>query len=140
MTPQRDAHYLGEAGCYFFSILRIAEVVTGNNIDAMVEYNTAFAMGDIEQDCFVNRPAELLSRLTGGKWAVMKGPADAPVPAGAMEILRFERVDNSTGKQLVTGHFVLGDGKGGVAFDPYGDSKTVREGHLVSKRIFALMA
>jgi hypothetical protein len=48
-----------------------------------------------------------------------------------IEILMFQRGNWK--------HFVAGDGKGHVAYDPYGISRAVTEGRLVSKRIFKIL-
>jgi hypothetical protein len=40
---------------------------------------------------------------------------------------------------MIYSHFVLGNGEGGVAYDPLGDSKTVALGALQSKRILKLI-
>ena len=45
-----------------------------------------------------------------------------------IEILRFESSYGS--------HFVVGDGGGHVAYDPWGVSRAVRQGRIESKRIF----
>jgi hypothetical protein len=49
------------------------------------------------------------------------------------EILHFERV---VGRGKIIPHFVAGDGLCHVAYDPWGVSKTVREGELRSRRVF----
>lgn len=46
-----------------------------------------------------------------------------------IEILFFKRPNRM-------GHFVAGDGNGNVAYDPMGRSLSVKEGDLISKRVF----
>lgn len=58
-----------------------------------------------------------------------------PLPE-EMEILRFERQTTGT----TYAHFVVGDGKGGVSYDPLDLSQTVAQGRLVSKRIVKRLA
>ena len=70
--------------------------------------------------------------LTGVAWTATKEPPDYQTVRGEQEILYFERKDT----MQTWGHFVVGDGFGVVAYDPYGDSQTVRKGALAGKRIF----
>lgn len=135
MTPleprQRIMEALGKAGCYFLSIIHLAEYCTKERIDAIEQFLIALSEGNVQQDCFVVRPEKILSDITGIGWGVKKVTADYMPGPDELEILRFERQDVGA----LIGHFVVGD-KGKVSYDPYGDSKTVREGKLVSKRVF----
>ena len=73
----------------------------------------------------------ILSLAGGGTWSVRHDATDYEPKHGEREILRFER-KTAAG---VLGHFVVGDGHGAVEWDPLGESRTVAEGKLVSKRI-----
>lgn len=136
MTPleprQRIMEILGKAGCYFLSIIHLAEYCTKERIDAIEQFLIALSDGNVQQDCFVVHPDKILSDITGIGWGAKKVTADYVPGPDELEILRFERQE--VGNQI--GHFVVGDGKGKISYDPYGDSKTVREGVLVSKRVF----
>lgn len=129
---QRDFEKIGAEGCYFLSMLNAAEKLTAHYIDPYQIYLKAIALHYMGDDCYVTDPAALMRLMTSVRWTVSKeSKAYQPTPK-EIEILRFERSDTTK----TWAHFVLGDGSGGVEYDPYGDSKTVRSGALVSKRIF----
>jgi hypothetical protein len=129
---QREFEKIGKTGCYFLSIVHLAELYTGKYIDAYDAYKAAIKGKTLRDDCFVLEPAALLRMLTGVAWAVTKEPKEYQATKGEQEILYFERNDT----MQTWGHFVVGDGFGLVAYDPYGDSQTVKKGALFSKRIF----
>jgi hypothetical protein len=134
MRPtQKLAEALGLAGCYFLSIVYLAEQLTGKPIDALRAFDEALRESAARPDAYLDDPAEILGQMAGGAWTVSKEAPDYQAKPGELEVLRFER---DTG----ISHFVAGDGSGRVAFDPYGDSRTVREGVLASKRIFRRQA
>lgn len=120
---QRDFEKIGAEGCYFLSILASIP----KNIDVYQAYTECIKDGLIKDNCFVNDPAAILERYWGGKWVVTKVGPDAQCPENGIEYLYFERPGH--------GHFVVGDGYGGVLYDPYGESKTVLVGKMKSKRI-----
>jgi len=129
---QKDFEKIAAEGCYFLSMHHAAEELTARYIDPYEVYLKAIALHYMGEDCYVTDPAALMQLMTSVKWAVYKEGKSYQPLTGDVEILRFERVETSK----TWAHFVLGDGTGAVAYDPYGDSKTVRSGGLVSKRIF----
>lgn len=135
-APQRAAAALGKGGCYVFCILKWAERLTGRVLDPLLEFVDAITRGRVDSAAFVWQAGALLADFTGGAWAVLKAgdgvdsmgraydlPLSYECKPGELEIDRYEAED-------LPGHFVLTD------WDPYGDSQAVREGLLVSKRIF----
>jgi len=132
---QKIAETMGKDGCYIFSLIYLAEKVSRTNIDALDVYRRALESGYIESDCYVREPVKLLEMLTGKKWAMVKGSSTYATKKDEFEILRFEY----TAGRSIIGHFVVGDGVGRVEYDPYGDSRTVRVGKLISKRVFWLV-
>lgn len=122
---------LGDEGCYELSLMFVAEAVSRREFDIVQMHKALLSLGLVREDCFVVNPAGVLEQLCGGQWSVTKEPAGYVTSPSEFEILRFERVDGRT----TVAHFVVGDGHGGVEFDPYEGSRTVREGKLVSKRI-----
>lgn len=136
MNPQPRqviAEQIGKYGCYFLSLIRAAEKIIGRRIDAIAIYEDVVKRGWMGPDCFMNRPNEVLGILTGEKWHVQHQSRLYKPKDGEIAILRFERKDPSGSLT----HFVLAGPDGQVVeYDPYGDSRTVREGELVSKRIF----
>jgi len=133
-SRQKDFERIGAEGCYFLSIVRAAERLHARYIDAYLAYIHALETQLIEEDCFVNDPAGLLGNLTEGKWSVTKEPADYKAKPGEIVILRYERKEPTK----TWAHFVLASTDGSkVEYDPYGGSKTVKDGVLVSKRVFS---
>ena len=129
---QKVMETLGKTGCYFLSIIHLAEYCTKERIDAIEAFLISLSADNVKQDCFVVRPHSILSDFSGVKWGMKKTVAEYTCAPEELEILRYERQDVGA----LVGHFVVGDGKGGVSYDPYGDSRTVREGKLISKRVF----
>ena len=148
---QKHMKRIGSDGCYFLSLLMVAERVTGLPVEPVAAYVAALASGDVAEDCTVLRPEALLARLCGGTWRVLwagdgkrsNGTAyDLPLShvcaVGEFDVLRYERpADRRLGETAPMPHFGLGDGHGGKVEggDPWGDSRTFREGKLVSRRI-----
>ena len=137
---QHKASNMGSGSCYFFSILKIAEDCGAGHLDAFREYENAIARGWMRADGFMERPADLISDLTGCKWIVLKAgvghelPLDYTLAPLEKEILRFERTQNGMSEAMV--HFVVGNGHNQVEWDPWENSATVANGKLVSRRIF----
>jgi len=132
MNAQTIAKRIGDNGCYFLSILHLAN----RENEAIGFYRQALAVGVMEDDCYILDPAKLLALVVGGKWVVLHKSADYATQSDEYEILRFER--KATTKTYA--HFVVGDGRGQVAYDPLDNSQTVALGKLISKRIFKRLA
>jgi len=135
---QVAAKHIGDSGCYFLSILKAAQGIGAMDIDypgeALAWYWCGIDKGWLGDDCLVIDGAALLSHLAAViAYTLHKESADYQAKPGDIEILRFEV--EKTG--ITYSHFVLGDGKGGVAWDPWPGSLTVRNGKLMSKRIFS---
>jgi hypothetical protein len=143
---------IGEAGCYFLCLLRLAEKLLSKFLDPFHFYILAIQGRYMRENCFLDEPADFLSTLVGGRWRMLKAgdgmdsagkPYDLPFSykpaADELEIDRYERIEAVAGKTILIGHFVVGDGVT-VDWDPYGKSRTVRDGKLVSKRIFRRIA
>jgi len=130
-STQKDLERIGKEGCYFLSLLAAIEHELTIHLDIYQVYLESLAAKYIEENCFVNSPEKIITVYLGGNWAVSKEDANYKTQPGQIEILRYERKEGMT----TWAHFVLGDGAGQVAYDPYGASATVRLGKLVSKRI-----
>lgn len=119
-------------GCYVHSIAKIAyeyESWSGrpSELNAIVE--EAVKVGVVTENMKVMYPDRLFEMFGLNVTFTQKHEEpDRICKDGEVEVLFF------TAGTLQ--HFVVGDGKGNVKWDPYGDSKTVREGSLKSKRIF----
>ena len=128
-------------GCYFMSVLFLAEEKTSKYIDqdeALAIFRAAKQTGIIGDDCYVKDPVSLF-RLAGVRISsVVKASKEIVPGPGGFELLHFHRnADTPDGmKNLAHDHFVAGDGNGNVAFDPMGRSNTVKYGFLENKRIY----
>ena len=129
---QRNAELVAEFGCYFLSILHLAEGIIGELIDPLRAYLYAREQDWITAECYVNEPSSILSYFSGARWRNTKEAAGYETRSGELEILRYELRETMTTKA----HFVVGDGAGNEQWDPYGNSVTVERGNIVSKRIF----
>jgi hypothetical protein len=142
--PQAAALAIGRTGCYFLSILKLAEKWGGPRRDALLEYENAVGRGTLGNDCMVLDAGRLLSILTNNGWTCLKAGPGHELPltyqcasAEELEILRYERpVEPGDTASSERAHFVVGDGQGKLSWDPYGESRTVRVGKVVSKRVF----
>lgn len=128
-SRQKVMKVLGEYGCYFLSLVQAAERLTGKRIDAVAAYLDALIKKRTDGEATMLDPAAVLSAMAGGMWTVRKETADYIPRDGEVEVLVFQ---NGTYT-----HFVLGDGTGGVLYDPLGNSNTVAHGRIIGKRIFA---
>lgn len=137
---QKLAKALGETGCYFFSILRLAEMEQALFHDPLYEAEIALSEGTMGADCFVKDAGRLLSSTTRQRWMCLKAgpghdlPIDYALKPGEREILRFELFVAPDSPPLA--HFVVGNGRNQVEWDPWPESRTVASGRLVSRRIF----
>lgn len=132
------AERVGRYGCYFLSILKLAEMAADitEGIDALRAYKKCLDLDLIEDDCYVRKPADIIFLYTGQEYEVFHAPADYETPMGQLEIVRYEWPRTME----TLSHFAVGDGMGGVGWDPLGSSQTVQYGRLVSKRIFRRIA
>lgn len=152
---QRRAAAIGKTGCYYLSILSLAEQLGAGKLDPLDLFDVFLSRGWVGQDAFMNDPAAILGFLTKQSWKIRKAgdgkdsagkPYDIPLAytlvAGEYEILRFERplLPNER-PSADTAHFVRGKGSGTldksrILWDPWIDSRAVSAGRLVSRRIF----
>jgi hypothetical protein len=132
----------GEAACYALSIIKIAEEVLGKELPCaesllrgveggFISYN--WNDGEDSSNFFVTRPAEFLSALTGKRCAVrvVKDPEEVrnwKAEGNEYTVQCWQR--EKTG--YVVTHFRR------PAWDSLTSSVTVREGKLVSLRVFTV--
>lgn len=137
MILQRDPRMREEIkknGCYLMSLLYLAnklanvplsaELIAGDLFDVFV------SSGWMTDECYVLNPDRILRYF--GVEAEYTGTHEKPERLCAhdeVEILFFRH-------PTAGGHFVVGDGAGHVAYDPWGVSRSATEGTLESKRIF----
>lgn len=121
---------LGEYGCYFLSLVRLSEKIRGKRIDAVAAFVIALERKWADKDATMLDPAAILSAMSGKRFTVRKEDAGYKAAPNEYEVLLFTNGSYS--------HFVLGDGNGNVEYDPLGKSRSVAEGKITGKRIFAL--
>lgn len=126
---------VGEAGCYALAIVKLAERITGDDMDVVKVLSDAVAKGYIyynkdntedNNNMMVIYPDILLSDLVGKKFGIKKVEYEYLPQTGEYVIYRWERV---TTKGTYS-HFRLPD------FDTLHDSQTVKYGKIVSTRVF----
>ena len=132
---QKDCKALGEEGCYFLSLVWIAERELGHDLDALAVFDEARRNGWAGEDCYMSNPAGMMSELLGKPCAIRKSwDFSAPLAAGEREVRCYRR--ETTGVTYY--HFVAVDGEGDVIYDPLEDSWTVRLGKPHSRRIITI--
>ena len=131
---QKDCKALGEEGCYFLSLIWIAEQELGAGIDALAVFDEAKRRGWAEADCYMANPAALMGFLLGKPCQIRKSWSFAePLAANEREVRCFER--KATGTTYY--HFVVADGDK-ILYDPLEGSNTVRLGKPHSRRIVSI--
>lgn len=127
-------------GCYLVSILfhiwrKLGYMFTPAMVNEL--YDAFIEHGWMTKECKILNPGKIFVYLgMKARYTDRHEPADRMCAPDEIEILYFEldRPDKPT-----IPHFVAGDGQGNIMFDPWGDSRCVREGKLISKRIFKLV-
>lgn len=128
------AKKLGMSGCYFICICKIAENIINETIDTVKSLFECSKKktGDlpwITSECYIYYPEKILEHLSGEKYTVIKTTdLHYPLKNGDYIIGMYEYGDYT--------HFVILDEEMNIIFDPYGNSSTVKNGKLVSLRIF----
>jgi hypothetical protein len=140
---QTDSQFpkaFGEA-CYFMSILWQLNKQFGLpewTHEAILEvYNSEEIDHDVEADLTVNQPQKLCDAIVGPDKVLFRGKFDANYETAAdeFEILVWHRDGTDFD------HFVGGNGYGVVVYDPWSasGSLTVKEGQMISKRIYKIL-
>lgn len=128
-------------GCYLMSLIYLA-VKKGKTEDPTPErvnffYETFLKFKWINENCLVLYPAKIL-----GFFGIMTKQAMDSDDGIRMEptYMPFEnQLEILCYKMPSYSHFVVGDGKGRIEWDPYGGSPAVTKGVLDSKRIFSIL-
>src|SRR6056297_650505 len=135
MILQRDTRLrqeLQEYGCYLMSIFYLVNKYTNFPFDTdMIDrlYVKLHKHGLIDEECTILNPEAIFGELKMDvKYTDRHEPPERVTRKNEIEILRFESSYGS--------HFVVGDGHGHLAYDPWGCSRAVRHGRIESKRIF----
>jgi hypothetical protein len=122
-------------GCYFCSILALSEKVSGYHYPAkevLSIWSKSGHDGDVDMEATVLDPQGLCDDLKGNLKFLRREGASYLCKQGEYEILEY--FNPKTGVI----HFVLGNGRGGCEWDPWENSRTVRDGYVRSKRIYGV--
>lgn len=137
-TDTRMHPQINEYGCYLLSILWFGVMHTKLQLSAeMISgqiYPRFVKRGFMTDTCFIERPVAIFDFLNMGVEMIYvdgshRVPADRKTMPDEIEILRY-KVPGSIS------HFIAGNGLSQPAYDPYGLSRSVREGRLMDKRVF----
>ncbi len=127
-----EVNPINKYGCYYMSMVYLDEKVSGNKYtgnEIVGRWFKNWNEGDMDVETTILDPSGVLEDFSGLLEFVGKKPASYTPGPMEYEILRFVRPDGYV-------HFVVGDGTGQVEWDPWENSRTVREGKIESKRIF----
>ncbi len=129
-TDSRLSDSINKYGCYFMSILFLANKHAGFELDSQSINALQGALksnGHMGDNCYIKDPTAIF-RYVGMKaeYTGVHESFDYVCGKDEIEILCYQR----TGYR----HFMVGN-KGIVAYDPMGNSSG---GHLISKRIFKI--
>lgn len=132
---QRDCKALGEEGCYFLSLLWIAERELGRDLDALAVFDEAKKRGWAGTDCYMANPAAMMTELLGKPCEIRKSwDFSETLKENEREVRCYRR--ETTGTTYY--HFVAVSEEGVVVYDPLEDSNTVRLGKPHSRRILTI--
>jgi len=138
MILQRDPRLnptIRRYGCYLLSIFFLVNKYTNCEISTgMINeiFQILIDRGFMEEDAYIRDPAAIFDFMGLPVYYYDQHlPPNQDCKKDEIEILMF--------KKGGWRHFVTGDGKGHVAYDPWGVSRAVTEGRLISKRIFKLL-
>lgn len=139
---QKIMETIGKWGCYFLSIVHLAEELLSHRIDAVEKYleitTTKSKLPELDgayimsENCYISSPLEVLKTLVGGEWISRVESKTYKIQPGDYVIAKYER-HTPNGPYS---HFVVLDEYGSVKYDPYGGSATVRDGQIVTMRVF----
>jgi hypothetical protein len=139
---QTDAEFppdIRSYGCYFLSLLfqldRLFSLGIMDHKIIQAIYEAESKDFDLGPECYISNPKGLANHVARGKTDFL-GRFDRfyVCRENEFEVCRWFNPNTDFG------HFVAGDGKGNVIYDPIeGGSRTVREGYLESKRIFQVI-
>lgn len=140
---QAIARAVGETGCYYLATIIGCSFHGGpKDVDVLALFPKALEAGVCDSTCFMKDPAKLAEMLTDRKWQVLKAGTGHElgvsycIKPGEFEIIRYQRTPDKGETLDDCAHFVYGDGSGKCYIDPYGHSRCVAEGWVVSRRIF----
>lgn len=134
MSKQLACAKIGKNGCYFLSLVYIAEKIRQSSIDVLTLYETGLQENWFDEDCYMLNPAAMMSYLLNCKVDVRHDVAGYKPKKNEYEITRFELKEIG----VTFAHFVVTN-NGKLEYDPYGESKTRTKGKPKSTRIITIL-
>lgn len=134
MYKQAICSKIGKSGCYFLSLVYIAESITKKVIDTFSLYEKGIKEKWFDSDCFMVNPAAMMSYLIGKKVDVRHDKIGYKPLGNEYEITRYELKETG----VTYGHFVV-TRNGELVYDPFGNSRTRTKGKAVSTRIIKVL-
>lgn len=123
MNYQRTAQQVGIQGCLF-----LATCYNLNIIDEWPKwYKIALGKRIIDADCYSFNAVKFIGLVMGGIWEQVEVAFDYLTPIAEYDILMYEAKKKDEKGNPIT-HYVSGDRKGGVLFDPWEGSLSVKDG------------
>jgi len=144
MIHQNDGRFRPEIkmkGCYYMSLIWLAHHYTNISLSAEIINNGFYNLflrrkwmrSDDKYSCFILKPSAILNWLGLEVDGVRKEIAPYTLESGEIAIQQWK-------KRPGISHFVVGGQNNCVAYDPWfsekGGSIAVREGELISYRVF----
>lgn len=128
---------IGISGCYFLCICKVAELIIDKVVNVPEIYTKAtktnvYGQPIMDDDCYMNNPEALLEIVTNKKITLWKEFDLSYIPKENEYIIGCYEWDDTMETYY---HFVLLNTDKMVEYDPYGFSKTVKNGKLVSLRV-----
>jgi len=131
-TDKRLNESINKYGCYFMSILFLVNKYLGLELstDSILKiYDQSIKNNIMESNCYVNNPDKLFNNLgLRTKYTQVHESPNRKCSEDEIEILCLKYSNYN--------HFVVGDGKGNITYNPMG--KTAPNYYLKSKRIFKI--
>ena len=130
-------------GCYETSILFLVNKILNEPLDPDTIYSlhkefvrAGWVQHDGTYKCYIKDAPAIFGHFGLNATQVFVAgshriPASRVCGDNEYEILLFKQPG-------YYGHFVVGDGRGHVAFDPWGESNSVESGTLLNKRVFRI--
>ena len=134
MFKQAVCSRIGKSGCYFLSLVYIAETITKKEVDIFALYEKGLREKWFDTDCFMRNPAGMMTYLVGKTCDVRHDKVGYTPLSNEYEITRYEY--RETG--VTYGHFVV-TRNGKLVHDPFGESRTRTKGNAVSTRIVKVL-
>ena len=140
MILQRDPRLndrINKYGCYLMFIFYEVNKYTNYMFSPQIIndlYKVFVSHGYMDKDCYITDPNTIFAFLDlPVKYTDRHESIFRRCEEDEFEALMF-RLDRPNKDPWI--HFTAGSGRGTVTYDPYGCSKAVAEGRLMSKRIF----